>query len=365
MTTEPPTTLSTVRVLLVEDNDDDAFLLQKDIKKGVEYPFVDDIDLTRVETLEAAVEACTNQSFDAIFLDLGLPDSRGIETVRRLTDDGIETPIVILTGLRDPETAMQAIQEGAQDYLIKNDITPESVVRTMRYAIERKDNERQIRRQRDQIEFFNSILRHDMLNGMQLIQHYSKELNAELGGEKQEMAEVVVKWSDNIVDLAEKTRDILDTLSGDQTAELEPVSVNDRTEDVVADIEEMREGVTVSTTCPADVTILADDLFTDVLRNLLVNAVEHTRPDPVSITVSVEPKGDTIRLVVADDGPGIANERKETVFERGETTSATSETGFGLYFVDTMVETYGGSIEVQDNEPSGTRFVLDLPTTSN
>jgi len=355
--------LSQARVLLVEDNDDDALFMRKDLQQGSGYAFVDSVDITRAETLSEAIDACREQSFDAVFLDLGLPDSSGVDTVSRFAAQEFEVPIIVLTGLNDSKTALSAIKNGAQNYLVKGESTPEAMVRTMRHAIERKKNEEKVRRQRDQMAFFNSLLRHDMLNGMEVIQTYSRMLAADLEGEQGERAETVVNWSDNIVDLTEKIRDTLDTLTSEESAELVPVVVAEAIEEAATEIEEMRDGVTVETACPPELAVLADDLVVDVLRNLLVNAVKHTKPDPVHIAVTATDRGDTVRVVVADDGPGIPPNERARIFERGEQDDASSGSGFGLYFVGSMVEAYNGTISVEDNDP-GARFVLDLPATN-
>lgn len=357
-------TLATASVLLVEDSDDDALFIRKDLEDGIEYAFVDDIEVTRVASLAAAVEACEAESFDAVFLDLGLPDSNGIETVSRFTDHGFDVPVVVLTGLRDRGMALEAIREGAQDYLVKGDTTPESVVRSMRHGIERKKNERQLRRQRDQMEFFNSILQHDLLNGMEIIQGYARMLESDLEGEQRERAATVVDWSDNIVELTGKVRDVLDTLTSEETADLRPVFVDGLLPDLAAETEALREGATVTTDCPADVAVLADELFADVLRNLMTNAVVHTRPDPVAVTVTVDPGEERVRIAVADDGPGVPDAAKEEIFQRGEKGNASGGSGFGLYFVASMVDTYGGSVHVEDADAGGARFVVELPRAS-
>jgi signal transduction histidine kinase len=353
--------LATASVLLVEDSDDDALFIRKDLEAGIEYAFVDDIEVTRVASLAAAVEACEAESFDAVFLDLGLPDSNGIETVSRFTAHEFDVPVVVLTGLRDRGMALEAIREGAQDYLVKGDTTPESVVRSMRHGIERKKNERQLRRQRDQMEFFNSILQHDLLNGMEVIRGYARMLETDLEGEHREQAATVVDWSDNIVELTGKVRDVLDTLTSGESADLRPVFLGGLLPDLASETEALREGATVTVDCPDDVAVLADELFEDVLRNLMTNAVVHTRPDPVTVAVSVERDGDSVRIVVADDGPGVPDEAKEVIFDRGEKGEGSGGSGFGLYFVASMLDTYGGTIHVEDADGGGARFVMELP----
>lgn len=347
-------------MLLVEDNDDDALFVRRDFKEGVRYAFADEINIIRVESLADAIDACTDRSFDAVFLDLGLPDSNGIETVDRFTDGEFDLPIIVLTALKDNKTAIEAVQSGAQDYLVKGETTPKTIVRTMRHAIERNKNERQLRRQRDQMEFFNSILRHDMLNGMQIIRGNSAALVAELDDDQGEKADTILKWSDNIIDLGEKIRDILDTLTSEDTTELQPIVVNDIVRELTGETESIRDGVTVQVECPENTVVRANGLFIDVLRNLLTNAVKHTAPDDVTVEVTVKTRDNTVEIIVADDGPGIDDEQKDEIFNRGETSTDSGGSGFGLYFVSSIIETYGGSVSVEDNEPTGARFILTL-----
>ena len=363
MTDSRPTTegLAEVTVLVVEDSDDDALFLKKNLEQGIEYAFVDDIEIERESSLSAAIDACNRRHFDAVFLDLGLPDANGIETLRRFTDAEFDVPVIVQTGLRDKETALEAIRQGAQEYLVKGESGPETIVKSMRHAIERSKNERQLRRHRDQMEFFNSILRHDMLNGMQIIRGNVYGLADELDGEPGEKAETILEWSDNIVDLTEKIRDILDTLTSEDTTELQRFVVDDVMADLVAEIEGIRDGVTVTVDCDDDAAVQANELFVDVLRNLLINAVKHTKPEPVDIEVAAESDGDTVEIVVADNGPGVDDARKQRIFDRGETSGGGGGSGFGLYFVDSIVETYGGSVTVEDNEPQGAQFILTLP----
>jgi len=347
-------------LLLVEDNDDDAFLFEKEVARGVDYAFANDIAVTRAETLTEAVGQCEQQSFDAVFLDLGLTDSNGVETVERFTDHGFGLPIIVLTGLRDKGTALEAIQAGAQAYLVKGESAPETIVRTMRHAIERRRNEQTVRRQRDQMDFFNSILRHDMLNGMQFIMVRANSLQERLSGEEQADAREIADWSEDIIDLAEKTRDILDTVTSGEEVEVKPVHLKRTFEAIVSEVETLRDGVSVEVDCPPDLEVRAGDLLEDVFWNLLTNAVEHTRPESVTIEVRAERDGDTARIVVEDDGPGIPPAQRDRIFDRGEKGGGSSGTGFGLYFVESMVETYDGDIEFEPAEP-GARFVVQLP----
>jgi PAS domain S-box-containing protein len=106
--------------------------------------------LSSVGRLDEAIKRLSEEQFDAVLLDLGLPDSSGIETFLTLRNSTPHPPaVVVLTGMDDEELAMRAVREGAQDYLVKWQISGHLLVRSMRYAVERKASEERLRRERD------------------------------------------------------------------------------------------------------------------------------------------------------------------------------------------------------------------------
>jgi len=127
--------LKSIRVLLlVEDNPGDVRLLREMLdEEGVR-----DTQLTHVERMSDAEKHLAKHAVDIILLDLGLPDARGVGAVRRAHAAAPRIPLVVLTGLDDELMATQALQEGAQDYLIKGEIETRGLLRSLRYAVERK-----------------------------------------------------------------------------------------------------------------------------------------------------------------------------------------------------------------------------------
>ena len=119
-----------MRVLLVEDNDDDALLIRESLSETT-------LEIDRAERLSTALAQLTRGKFDAVLLDLSLPDAWGLDTIRRLRHEAAAVPIVVLTGLNDEEIAMRAVEEGAQDYLFKGQADGHLLARSLRYAIQR------------------------------------------------------------------------------------------------------------------------------------------------------------------------------------------------------------------------------------
>ena len=129
-----------VRVLLVEDSPSDARLIQYELSQAEGHA----LDLTAVDTLAAALAKLNEQHFDVALVDLGLPDSAGFSTFARIQAECPQLPIVVLTGVQDEAAGSDAIRRGVQDYLIKGRADSRSLVRALRYAIERKRAEERL-----------------------------------------------------------------------------------------------------------------------------------------------------------------------------------------------------------------------------
>ena len=123
-----------IRVLLVEDNLGDARLLYEGLEEALPGQF----QMTHVKRLSEALEYLWKETCHVVLLDLGLPDSHGIDTLVLTRAQAPDVPIVVLTGFQDESLGDQALKEGAQDYLVKGQVDSKLLARSMRYAIARK-----------------------------------------------------------------------------------------------------------------------------------------------------------------------------------------------------------------------------------
>jgi two-component system, cell cycle sensor histidine kinase and response regulator CckA len=125
---------STIRVLLVEDNLAEARFIQEIFKDSLKIQF----GITHVNRLGAAIIQLDSADFDVALLDLTLPDSTGLASLDAAIHHAPDLPIVVLTYNSDDELAIEAVRHGAQDYLVKRNVNLDVLVRSIRYAIERK-----------------------------------------------------------------------------------------------------------------------------------------------------------------------------------------------------------------------------------
>lgn len=134
-----------IPVLLVEDNPGDARLMAEMLKEGGSAEF----DLTHVSTVRAAIDALSalGAPFQAILLDLSLPDEHGLDTIRRVVAVAGRSVVVVMTGAGDEELGLSAMQEGAQDYFVKGTVDGPGLRRALRYAIQRGGKQQQLQNQ--------------------------------------------------------------------------------------------------------------------------------------------------------------------------------------------------------------------------
>ena len=138
-----------IHLLLIEDDPVDAELLREMLAQARGISF----ELEWTETLSEGIERLALSGIDVVLLDLSLTDSSGLETLRRLRAASPRAPVVVvLSGLSDEETSFQAVQEGAQDYLIKGQVDSSLLVRSIRYALERGQEQEALRRAHVELE---------------------------------------------------------------------------------------------------------------------------------------------------------------------------------------------------------------------
>ena len=129
-----------IHVLLVEDSPTDVLLAREVLEGGrTKFEVVNALSLAQAVGL---MHACT---FDVVLLDLGLPDSQGLDTLRRLRSIVPDLPVVVMTGIDDDDLAVKAVHEGVQDYLVKGQVQNDILVRTIRSAIERSRTRAELR----------------------------------------------------------------------------------------------------------------------------------------------------------------------------------------------------------------------------
>jgi len=147
--------LEIVKVLVIEDDEEDVLLLREILAESGVFGF----ELVHFDRLSTGLERLAEGDIDVVLLDLSLPDSQGLDTFTRAYEHAPHVPIIVLTGHDDDVQAIKSVREGAQDYLVKGQVDSNLLVRSMRYATERKRAEEQILRQNAVLDAINRVFR--------------------------------------------------------------------------------------------------------------------------------------------------------------------------------------------------------------
>jgi signal transduction histidine kinase len=169
----------------------------------------------------------------------------------------------------------------------------------------------------------------------------------------------ILSQSETLVGLVDRTQGVIAALDEGDGVTVRSMTLSPVVSDRVEAIQESYPTVTISASVPEGTTVLADDLLSDVLGNVISNAIEHNPAEERDVDVVATETADTVQIRVADNGPGIPDAQKGQVFTRGVTGEG-SDGGFGLFFVETMVDAYGGRVWVTDSDSGGAEVVIEL-----
>jgi signal transduction histidine kinase len=367
------TQAQTLQVLLVEDNPGDARLLQETLRESHSIT----VELTHLDCMKDALTHLTTKVANIVLLDLGLPDASGLVAVRALHAVAPRIPVVVLTGLDDDALAAQALQEGAQDYLVKGQIHAPMLVRALRHSIERKRIQvetEQVRKLQLQLrDDFISTVSHELRTPLTSIRGGLGLIDAGSLGKLPEKAEPMVRIAlQNSERLVRIINDILDvekiksggvqmrTRSVPLTAFLQQAIAVNQAYGAKYQVRFVLEDST------ANIEIACDpDRLMQVMSNLMANAAKFSPAGGV-VQVRATERDAQVRVAVEDQGMGIPEEFRHRVFEKfAQADSSASRrfegTGLGLSITRQLLEAMGGTIGFTTTVGQGTTFYFDLP----
>jgi signal transduction histidine kinase len=195
---------------------------------------------------------------------------------------------------------------------------------------------------------------------MSVIRGWLGELEDAADDEQGAIVDRLLRQSDAVVELTETVKDYIEVLQEDADIELEPVHVDSIVEREVRSTRQGHGDMEITVEGIPKGPVLANSLLGSIFRNLFHNAVQHNDKDVARVRVSGEERAGTVAIRVADNGPGIDEAQREQIFGKGQKGLDSAGTGIGLFLVGKLVEKFDGDIRVEDNEPEGTVFELEL-----
>ena len=243
------------------------------------------------------------------------------------------------------------------DFFVEHIATAITNIRS-RERLERARND--LAKRKEMVEVYDKLLRHDLGNDLQVIRGFSDQVAHMVeDGDTTEYAEKIQSTATSAAELIDSVGDTVKTLQKEgepEARDLEPILT-----EVVEDVDTKFESLTIDYD-PAefDYRIYSGDLIDSVFTNIMSNAAVHNDQDIHLKVYAEEPSPDTVRIGIADDGEGVAEEVRDEIFEMGQKGPESEGTGFGLGLARTLVESYGGSVELRDSERGGADFRITL-----
>lgn len=368
------------RVVLIEDDDCDAMLIERRFVDGALCR-----DFARFDSMADAERSEALAEADLVLLDLHLPDASGPAGIRLLRElRGCEaTPIIIVTDSDDEEAAVQAIRAGAQDYLLKENLDTRQLVSSMSLAEERMELQTALaaahRNQSEAKDRFLSHVSHELRTPLTAIVQFVALLAdgaaGALNDQQQEFLEIIERNSDQLKSMINALMDLTRIGVEKPICHFERIDVARLVCNSAMALQSesgARDLALHATADPRLPTAIADPArLAQVVTNLVGNAIRYTEPGGrIDVHAGLDPNdGESLRIRVQDTGIGMPADALDKVFARLYQVAQPSDIGrnglgLGLHIAREIVQAHGGRIWVESEQGKGSTFSFTIPVFS-
>lgn len=362
-----------VRVLVIDDDEEDFFILKKTFQKIPQSPFI--LDWT--PSYDEGLKLIGEKRHDIFLIDYRLGEHTGLELLKHAEAQRRSEPFILLTGTDDRDVEWRSMRLAAADYLRKSTINSEVLSRTLYYALQRKQIERQrlqhlmdLNRSKDE---FISIASHQLRTPATAVKQYLGMLLEGFVGEVEpRQRSMVVKAYENNERQLRIVSDLLKVAqvdAGQVMLRKEEVALNALLEDVIHDFSgvlKARNQTIVFYGGANDPQVTIDlNSVRMVFENLIDNASKYSE-EGKQITVTVEDEVSSVVVAIADEGVGIRASERHRLFEKfsrldNPLSTKVGGTGLGLYWAKKIVTLHNGTLTHDPNVPSGSVFSVGIP----
>ena len=361
-------------VLMVEDSVADTELIRRELEHG---GF--DLSSEVVQTAEEFARQVHSNSFHVVLADFNLPQWNGMEALELLRREGLDIPLILVSGALPDITAVDCIKQGAADYVLKDRLArlPSAIRSALQEKQLREERKRaehelaqkveELARSNRELEHFAYVASHDLQEPLRMVATYTQLLAERYRGKLDENADKYIGYA---VEGALRMQTlILDLLAFSRVGRAETdckngecnAALNDALENLRSAIEE--SGAVVTHDHLPAVAVDPSQLV-QLFQNLIGNAIKFHGKEAPAIRVSAEKQDATWLFAVADNGIGVSSQYKDkifVIFQRLHTREEYSGNGVGLAICKKIVEHHGGRIWVESELGCGATFHFTLP----
>lgn len=364
-----------LKVLLVDDSEPFRDL----VRHLLEETSSGSILLESSSTLAEGLRRISGGGVDALLLDLLLPDSSGIDTLWKILAQYPDLPIVVLTGLDDEELALRAVKGGAQDFLSKEQLTGEIVLRALRHAVERKSlitrlqsSIAELERNNRDLEQFATAAARVLRSPVEMVSSTCRFLmENESGSLDEEARKRILDAQEGFENVRKLLEDFLSYIHvvvhkppARERAECK-AALDEALEKLKGEME--RSGARFTHEALPVVPVEHSALVM-LFENLVSNALKFQRDVPPQIHLGVQKEGDELIFSVRDNGRGMDPEFPDQIFDlfpRSSPGGERSSRGIGLAICKRIVTNHGGRIWVESRFGEGSVFYFTLPVVQD
>jgi CheY-like chemotaxis protein len=349
-----------VKILLIDDSEDDRFLYKRCLQKSVGTSYA----VSETASGEDGLARIEKEPFACVLLDYSLPGRNGVEILKRIRAKHPFVPVVILTGLGNEKVAVAAMQEGAQNYISKSTIDPQTLAHVIQVAIRHCGMQSRIFEQRETLELFARALSHDLKEPVRTIRTLLDLMDAEASSEGK-----VKEHFQSIRYAAERLNGLMETvqiytrLDASEPTNGEVCDVTLLVEAAKENIGYLIRGRQAGITCrPLPRISINREQGVQIFQNLLGNAIQNCAATP-RIVISATEAPDHWQFRVSDNGPGIGKGDAEKLFKPFNRMSRhdLQGPGLGLATCRRILELHGGKIWCETEIGKGAEFIFTVP----
>ena len=348
-------------VLVIDDNIDDREVYRRMLARvpGANYVVFE------AENGDDGIALNAQKRPDCVLLDYSLPGRDGVGVLEEILKLDPSANVIMLTGQGSETIAVEVMKGGARDYLTKDTLSPETLHRCIQSAVMHGDLAAKLEQKQQSLEIFTRAMAHDLKEPLRTIKSFSRLLQASpsLAHDDHDLLDYVLSAADHMEELIVKVSGF-SKLEASADLDAKPLSLSAIVDQVERNLREQISSRGAEIERGPLPEVMGDGtLLVQMLQNIISNAIKYCEAEVPRVRVSAEDEDAICRISISDNGPGIARDHRELIFQpfKRLVGRGIEGTGLGLAICRRIAQLHAGAIWCEDADGGGTTFIMELP----